>query len=93
MYKAKHAGLFAYFEVLRSLPACGTSDYRGGGALCGYLSKGSFPVFRRVSEKAMENFERLGRKAQPEFECGTFRLSVLSAEPLHCWWGPGIILN
>ena len=50
----------------------------------GDLSKGSYPVFTRVSEKTTENSERLGRQARPGLEPGTSRLPVLSitAPPL-----------
>ena len=44
----------------------------------GGLSKGSQPIFTRVSEKTTENSERLGRQARPGFEPGTFRLPVLN---------------
>ena len=40
------------------------------------LSKGSYPVPKRVSEKTTENSERLGRQVRPGFEPGTSRLPV-----------------
>ena len=49
-----------------------------GVCTVGGLSKGSQPVFTRVSERTMENSERLGRQARPGFEPGTSRLSLLS---------------
>ena len=58
-----------------------------GGMHCvGGLSKGSYPVFSRVSLKATENSERQGRQARPGFEPGTSRLPVLSVTLRH-WWG------
>ena len=42
------------------------------------LSKGSYPLFTRVSEKTTENSERLGRQAQQRFKPGTSRLLILS---------------
>ena len=44
----------------------------------GVFSKGSQPVFARVSEKTTENSDRLGRQARPEFEPGNSRFPVLS---------------
>ena len=41
----------------------------------------------RVSEKTMENYERLGRKARSGIELGTSLLPVLRAQPLGHWWG------
>ena len=42
----------------------------------GGLSKGSYPVFTRVSENTTENSERPGRQALPRFEPGISRLPV-----------------
>ena len=44
----------------------------------GGLSKGSEPIFMRVSEQTTENFERLSRQART----GTSRQPVMIAEPL-----------
>ena len=55
------------------------------GALRGDLSKGSEPVFTRVSKKTTENSECLGPQARPGTEPGTSRLPVLkrrTAQPL-----------
>ena len=60
------------------MSACETWVYRCN-ALRGGLSKGSEPIFTRVSEKTRKNSERLGQQAQPEFEPGISRLPVLSA--------------
>ena len=51
----------------------------GGVPSVGALSKGSYPVFTRVSEKTTKNSERIGRQARPGFEPVTSRLTVLSA--------------
>ena len=59
----------------------------GGGALHKGHSKRSYSVFILISEKTMENFERLGRQARPGIESGTSRLPVLNAEPFDHWWG------
>ena len=48
----------------------------GGVSSVGGLSKGSQPVFKRVSEKTTENSERLDRQAWPGIEPGTSRLPV-----------------
>ena len=61
---------------MRPEPAEGL-PFMGGG-----LSKGSYTVFTRVSEKTMENSERLGRQARPGFEPGTSRLPVSSVTTL-----------
>ena len=53
----------------------------------GGLSKWSKPVFRQVLEETTENSECLGLQVQLCIEPGTFRLPVLSAEPLGHWWG------
>ena len=53
-----------------------------GRAVRRSLCKGSQPVFTRVSEKTMENSERLGQQARPGIEPGISRLPALSAEPL-----------
>ena len=50
----------------------------GGVPSVGALSKGSYPVFTRASEKMKENSEMLGRHARPGFESGTSRLPILS---------------
>ena len=50
----------------------------GGLLSMGGLSKGSWQVFKRASEKTTENSERLSRQALPRFEPGTSRLPVLS---------------
>ena len=72
-------GLGCKFEG--QLSACGTWVYRWRAlrvCVWGGLSKGSQPVFTRVSEKTTENSERLSRQARPEFEPGTSCLPVLS---------------
>ena len=46
----------------------------------GGLSKGSYPVFTRVSEKIKENSERLGRQARPGFEPGTSHQPVFKEQ-------------
>ena len=51
-------------------------------------SKGSQPIFTRVSEKTTENSEWLARQARPRNEIGTTRLSFF--EHSH-WWGQGRI--
>ena len=56
-------------------------------ALHGGISKGSYPVFKRVSEKTTGNSKRLGREARPEIEPGTSRQPVLCVELLRHWWG------
>ena len=65
-------------QVDRQLSACGTWVYRRR-AVHGGLSKGSQPLFTRVSEKTTENSKGLGRQGRPGFEPGTSRLPVLSA--------------
>ena len=62
----------------------------GGMPSVGGLSKGSKPLFTRVSEKTTENYERLSRQVQPGNELGTYRLPVLSVEPLRHWLGLAI---
>ena len=52
-----------------------------GKHLRGGLSKGSLPVFTRVSEETAENSEWRGRQGRPEIEPGPSRLSVLSFSP------------
>ena len=53
--------------------------HRGGVLFVGGLSKGSKPVFTRVSEKTTENIsKRLSRQAWPGFEPGTSCLPILS---------------
>ena len=42
----------------------------------GGLSRGSYPVCIRVSEKTTENSERRARQAQPKIDPGTSRLPV-----------------
>ena len=69
--------------VLRTIVSLGTQACRWS-ALRGGLSKGSQPVFTRVSEKTTENSERLDRQARPRIEPGTSRLPVF--ERSH-WWG------
>ena len=49
---------------------------RGGNALRKGLSKGSKPVFTRVSEKTTKNSKRLGRQARPRIERSTSCLPV-----------------
>ena len=49
----------------------------GGMPSVGVFSKGSYPIFTRVSKKTTENSERLGRQARPGIELGTYRLLVL----------------
>ena len=66
-------------QVLRPIISNRIQAYRWD-ALSGGLSKGSQPVFTRVSEKTTENSERLGRQARPGFEPGTSRLPVLSVK-------------
>ena len=61
--------------------ACRGSVIRGG------LSKGSQPVFRRVSEKNKNDSERLARQTRPGIKPGTSCLPALSVEPLRHWWG------
>ena len=52
------------------------------------LSKGSSPVFMRVSEKITENSEQLGRQVRPGFEPGTSSLLVSSVTtPPLVWQG------
>ena len=50
------------------------------------LSKWSYLIFTRVSEKIMKNFERLGWQARPRNEPATSCLPVF--ERSH-WWGQG----
>ena len=71
-------GCWLLVVVLRPIISLGIQGY-GWDALRGSLSKGSQPVFTRVSEKTTENSERLGRQARPGFVPGTSRLPVLSA--------------
>ena len=47
------------------------------GPVGGVVSKGSQPVFTRVSEKTTENSERLGQQVRPGIEPGPSRLLVL----------------
>ena len=61
----------------------------GGVPFVEGLSKGSQPVFTRVSEKSTENSERLGRKARAGFEPGTSLLPVLSVTAVPVV-GPGL---
>ena len=49
----------------------------GGVPSLGGLSKESLPVFTRVSERTMENSERLSRQSRPGFDPGTSHLPVL----------------
>ena len=50
----------------------------GGVPTVGGLSKGSYPVFTRVSEKTTENSERLGRQARLQIKPDIFRLPVFN---------------
>ena len=52
------------------------------------LSKGSYPVFKRVQEKTTENSEWLSRSARLGFEPFTSRLPALRAELLCTLVGP-----
>ena len=65
----KVSHLLLLVVVLRPIVSLGTQAYRWS-ALHGGLSKGSQPVFTRVSEKTIENSERLGRQARPGVEPG-----------------------
>ena len=58
--------------VIGMKAGCLTRDLGGG------LSKGSQPVFIRVSEKTTENSEWLGRQGRPGFEPDASRLPVFS---------------
>ena len=53
---------------------------KNGISSVGGLSKGSYPVFTRVSEKTKENSEQLGRQARQEIEPSTSHLPVLIAK-------------
>ena len=68
-------------QVLRPIISIRIQAYRWD-ALRGGLSKGSQPVFTRVSEKITENSERLGRQARPGLEPGSSRLPVSSVTTL-----------
>ena len=61
----------------------------GGVPSVGGLYKGSEPVFTGILKKTTENFERVGRQAQPRIEHGTSRQPISKAEPLSHSWGQG----
>ena len=69
--------IVGWLLVLRPIVSLGNQAYKWS-ALHGSLSKGSYPVFMRVSDKTAESSERLDRQARPDFEPGTSRLPVLS---------------
>ena len=57
-----------------------------GGGLGG-LSKESYPVFTRVSEKITENSERLDGQARPGIEPGPSRLTNFENRPTRLLMG------
>ena len=61
----------------------------GSKPLGGGFSKGSYPAFTQLSEKTMENSERLGRQARPGIEPDTSRLPILNADLHSHWCGQG----
>ena len=77
LYRESHFCMTGWLVGFKSnFAACGTWDYRGY-VLLGGLSKGSYLVFTRVSEKTTENSERLCRQTRPDIAPRTSRLPVL----------------
>ena len=77
------------YESNCSLVGPGTIGGLPSVCVCGgVFSKVSQPVFTRVSEKTMENSERLGRQARLGIEPGTSRLPVFERRTTQPLEGP-----
>ena len=72
--------LVGWLLVLRPIVSLGTQAYRWN-ALRGGLSKGSQPVFKRISEKTTENSERLDRQARSGIKPAPLVYQFLEQKP------------